>query len=54
MSAIGTQVTDIDAKVSALAAPAPATVDLTPVLAAIADVKAQLEPTPATASTPAP
>jgi hypothetical protein len=52
MSAIGTQVADIAAKVSALATPAPATVDLSPVLAAIADVKAQLEPTPAAPASP--
>jgi hypothetical protein len=50
--ALKASVDALTAKVDALAAPAPATVDLTPVLAAIADVKAQLEPTPATPASP--
>ena len=50
--ALQASVDTLTTKVEALAAPAPVTVDLSPVLAAIADVKAQLEPTPAAPTAP--
>lgn len=46
ITSVSTKVDGLAAAMAALTAPAPATVDFTQVLAAIADVKSQLVPTP--------
>jgi len=50
VNSLTTEIASLTAAVGALQAPAAPTVDLSPVLAAIADIKAQLVPTPAPAA----